>query len=61
MEFICIMKYYKSTNRYTQISGHSWIINRLKYDTDFLFAVVKSINPVDFYKHMGCRLTDDIE
>lgn len=43
------MEFYKSVNRFTSITGQTWIIDQLKPDFDFLFAVVKSmlIHPND--------------
>lgn len=37
------MEYYKLVNRFTKITDHKWIIEQLKLDFDYLYAVVKSI------------------
>lgn len=44
-----MMEFYKRTNRFTRISRHEWIIDKLELDPEFLFAAVKSvlIHPVD--------------
>ncbi len=43
------MKYYSEPTIYTAISNEKWMIPKLSYELDFIFACVKSIliHPID--------------
>jgi len=43
------MNYYRAVTRFTEVRAEAWILDRLKWDLDYLFDCVKSIliHPID--------------